>query len=95
MLRLRNGMVTARSWLVGAREGRRLSLLARRRYDHEVANGYSGDREDVEMGILPSGTGGDFRRTINSPQTMREAARALSHRRKRRPSMLESHISEF
>lgn len=44
---------------------------------NEIANGILETREDVEMGILPSGTGGDFRRTINMPQTMREAARAL------------------
>jgi len=46
---------------------------------NEVANGILETREadDVEMGILPSGTGGDFRRTIDLPRTMREAARAL------------------
>lgn len=44
---------------------------------NEVANGILETGEDVEIGILPSGTGGDFRRTINVPQTMREAARAL------------------
>jgi diacylglycerol kinase (ATP) len=44
---------------------------------NEVANGILETGEDVEMGLLPSGTGGDFRRTIEMPQTMREAARAL------------------
>ncbi|MGH9820218.1 MAG: diacylglycerol/lipid kinase family protein [Pyrinomonadaceae bacterium] len=44
---------------------------------NEIANGILETGEDVEMGILPSGTGGDFRRTIEMPQTMREAARAL------------------
>ncbi|MEP6848838.1 MAG: diacylglycerol kinase family protein [Acidobacteriota bacterium] len=44
---------------------------------NEVANGILETGEDIEMGILPSGTGGDFRRTIEMPQTMREAARAL------------------
>ena len=44
---------------------------------NEVANGILQTGEDVELGILPSGTGGDFRRTIEMPQTMREAARAL------------------
>ena len=44
---------------------------------NEVANGILETGEDVEMGILPSGTGGDFRRTVEMPQTMREAARAL------------------
>jgi YegS/Rv2252/BmrU family lipid kinase len=32
---------------------------------------------DVELGILPSGTGGDFRRSLNVPNGTREAARAL------------------
>ena len=44
---------------------------------NEVANGILETGEDIEMGILPSGTGGDFRRTINMPRTMREAAQAL------------------
>ena len=44
---------------------------------NEVANGILETGEVVEMGILPSGTGGDFRRTINMPRTMREAAQAL------------------
>jgi YegS/Rv2252/BmrU family lipid kinase len=44
---------------------------------NEIANGILHTGEDVEMGILPSGTGGDFRRTIEMPQTMRDAAKAL------------------
>lgn len=44
---------------------------------NEVANGILETGEDVEMGILPSGTGGDFRRTIAMPRSMRDAARAL------------------
>jgi YegS/Rv2252/BmrU family lipid kinase len=44
---------------------------------NEVANGILQMGADVEMGILPSGTGGDFRRTIGMPQNSREAARAL------------------
>ncbi|MCB1024152.1 MAG: diacylglycerol kinase family lipid kinase [Acidobacteria bacterium] len=45
---------------------------------NEVANGIlrSGISE-VEMGVFPSGTGGDFRRTIGMPSEAREAARAL------------------
>src|SRR5690349_20729823 len=31
---------------------------------NEIANGILLSGEDVELGILPSGTGGDFRRTI-------------------------------
>ena len=44
---------------------------------NEVANGIIETGEDVELGILPSGTGGDFRRTLNIPHGTREAARAL------------------
>lgn len=45
---------------------------------NEVANGIlqSGSNE-VEFGVLPSGTGGDFRRTLRMPSNPREAARAL------------------
>jgi YegS/Rv2252/BmrU family lipid kinase len=44
---------------------------------NEVANGLLETGEDVELGVLPSGTGGDFRRTLGMPQTIREAAIAL------------------
>ncbi len=44
---------------------------------NEVANGILQSGKDVEFGILPSGTGGDFRRTIKMPQETREAAKAL------------------
>ena len=44
---------------------------------NEVANGILETGEDVELGVLPSGTGGDFRRSINIPHGTREAARAL------------------
>ena len=45
---------------------------------NEVANGIlQADKTDVEMGIFPSGTGGDFRRTIRLPSEHREAAKAL------------------
>ena len=46
-------------------------------HDHEVANGILQSGKDAELGILPSGTGGDFRRTIKMPQETREAARSL------------------
>lgn len=46
---------------------------------NEVANGIIETGEDIELGILPSGTGGDFRRTLNVPQGTREAARALGN----------------
>jgi len=44
---------------------------------NEVANGILLSGADVELGVLPSGTGGDFRRTLGIPQTNREAAAAL------------------
>ncbi len=33
----------------------------------EVANGILSSGKDAELGILPSGTGGDFRRTLEIP----------------------------
>jgi diacylglycerol kinase (ATP) len=44
----------------------------------EVANGILSSGKDVELGILPSGTGGDFRRTLEIPSQSRAAARTLS-----------------
>ena len=43
----------------------------------EVANGILNSGKDVELGILPSGTGGDFRRTLEIPSQARTAARIL------------------
>jgi diacylglycerol kinase (ATP) len=45
---------------------------------NEVANGILQSGKDIEFGILPSGTGGDFRRTIGIPNDTREAGAALS-----------------
>jgi YegS/Rv2252/BmrU family lipid kinase len=44
---------------------------------NEVANGILQSGKDIELGILPSGTGGDFRRTLNMPNQAREAAKGL------------------
>ena len=45
---------------------------------NEVANGILlAGKKEVEMGVFPSGTGGDFRRTIGMPNEAREAARSL------------------
>lgn len=44
---------------------------------NEVANGILRSGEDVELGVLPSGTGGDFRRSLDMPNGNREAAAAL------------------
>jgi diacylglycerol kinase (ATP) len=43
----------------------------------EVANGILSSGKDAELGILPSGTGGDFRRTLEIPARSRDAARVL------------------
>ena len=50
----------------------------------EVANGILSSGKDAELGILPSGTGGDFRRTLEIPSHSREAARILREGRTRR-----------
>ena len=43
----------------------------------EVANGILESGEDVELGVLPSGTGGDLRRTLRIPARAGDAALAL------------------
>ena len=43
----------------------------------EVANGILSAGSEAELGILPSGTGGDFRRTIGIPARASAAARIL------------------
>lgn len=48
---------------------------------NEVANGIIESETDCELGIFPSGTGGDFRRTLNIPSEQREAARAMKEGR--------------
>ena len=50
----------------------------------EVANGILESGKDAELGILPSGTGGDFRRTLEIPSNTREAANVLRTGRTRR-----------
>src|SRR6266851_8714980 len=50
----------------------------------EVANGILASGRDAELGILPSGTGGDFRRTLGIPAQARRAARVLCEGRTRR-----------
>jgi len=44
---------------------------------NEVANGILESGGDIELGVLPSGTGGDFRRTLGMPTGAREAAQGL------------------
>ncbi len=45
----------------------------------EVANGILAAGSDAELAILPSGTGGDFRRTIGIPSRAADAAQILHH----------------
>lgn len=49
----------------------------------EVANGILSAGNDAELGILPSGTGGDFRKTIGIPARSGDAARILRDGRTR------------
>jgi YegS/Rv2252/BmrU family lipid kinase len=51
---------------------------------NEVANGILLSGRDAELGVLPSGTGGDFRRSLGLPQTGRDAAAALRDGKTRR-----------
>lgn len=44
---------------------------------NEVASGILRAGADCELGVLPSGTGGDFRRSLGMPSTTRNAAVAL------------------
>lgn len=44
---------------------------------NEVANGILESGSEAELGVLPSGTGGDFRRTLEIPVNASEAARNL------------------
>lgn len=46
---------------------------------NEIANGILTSDTDCELGVFPSGTGGDFRRTLGIPSEIREAARALKN----------------
>lgn len=50
----------------------------------ELANGILASGKDAELGIIPSGTGGDFRRTLEIPARTRDAARILREGRTRR-----------
>ena len=43
----------------------------------EAANGIVESGCEAELGVLPSGTGGDFRRTLNIPTRTADAARSL------------------
>jgi len=61
-----------------ARSGRRLIIACGGDGTiSEVANGLLRSGSDAELGILPSGTGGDLRRTLRIPKRTADAARAL------------------
>jgi diacylglycerol kinase (ATP) len=49
----------------------------------EVVNGILESNKETELGVLPSGTGGDFRRTLKMPTNIAAAARALRNGRTR------------
>ncbi len=51
---------------------------------NEVANGILQAGTDTELGIFPSGTGGDLRRTLGLPTEPRDVARALKEGETRR-----------
>lgn len=51
---------------------------------NEIANGILQAGTDTELGIFPSGTGGDLRRTLGLPTTPRDVARALKEGMTRR-----------
>ncbi len=62
----------------GAREGRPLIIACGGDGTvNEVANGILETGGESELGLLPSGTGGDFRRTLGIPLRAAEAARRL------------------
>ncbi|MFS8085185.1 MAG: diacylglycerol/lipid kinase family protein [Acidobacteriota bacterium] len=49
----------------------------------EVVNGILESNQETELGVLPGGTGGDFRRTLRMPNNVAAAARALRNGRTR------------
>ena len=61
-----------------ARAGRRLVIACGGDGTvNEVVNGLLRAGSETELGVLPSGTGGDFRRTLDMPRRTADAARAL------------------
>lgn len=44
---------------------------------NEVANGILASGKEVTLGVMPAGTGGDFRRSVGMSSTPREAAKQL------------------
>lgn len=83
------------AFTAGAHDGRRLATEAAQKGTQliiacggdgtisEVANGIMESNQQAELGILPSGTGGDFRRTLKLSSNPAAAARALRDGRSR------------
>ena len=70
---------------LGAKEGRDLLIACGGDGTiSEVANGILESGVDVELGILPSGTGGDFQRSLKIPARVQDAACLLHTGRTRR-----------
>jgi YegS/Rv2252/BmrU family lipid kinase len=71
--------------LDGAREGRRLIIACGGDGTiSEVANGILRSGADASLGILPSGTGGDFQKSLKIPARVADAARVLREGHTRR-----------
>lgn len=69
----------------GAREGRALIVACGGDGTiSEVANGILQSGADASLGLLPSGTGGDFQKSLKIPGRTRDAVRALREGRTRR-----------
>ena len=72
--------------VIAAREARAGRLLIACGGDgtiSEVANGILAAGVDAELGVLPSGTGGDFRRTLRTPARAADACALLRRGRTR------------
>lgn len=70
---------------IGAKEGRPLIIACGGDGTvSEVANGILDSGEDVELGVLPSGTGGDFQRSLKIPSRRQDAVLLLRNGRTRR-----------
>ncbi len=70
-----DGMVLAKR---GAENGRKFIIACGGDGTiNEIANGILESGTDCELGVLPSGTGGDFRRSLRMPNDSREAAKVL------------------
>ena len=70
---------------LGAQEGRHLIIACGGDgTTSEVANGILQSGIDVELGVLPSGTGGDFQRSLKIPGRLADAVRLLGKGRTRR-----------